>query len=227
MNRGTADRAEPTRRRPRTHHTGHPDHRAARQRRANRGDGAARRGCRRRRPTHRRGPGAPDARHPRPPVSARRVRHPAQAHLVLPVARDPPALRQRRDRSGAGSLLRGVRADADAHRRPAGDRRRVATRPPRLLLARRVGRLHLELHRPRPLLPRGHRRHAPHVRPQPDPRVTGGRLVPQRSPARRGPPGQPPATPTGASPNSSPNGSPTAPRSRPASARSRTRSWRR
>ena len=69
---------------------------------------------------------------------------------------------------------------------PLVDRCCVAARPSRLLLARRVGRLHLELHRPRPDLPRGHRPHAAHVRTQPDPRVAGGRLVPQRPTARRG-----------------------------------------
>ncbi len=74
------------------------------------------------------------------------------------------------DRSGARALLRGVPADADAHRRPDRARRRIAARPPRLLLARRVRRLHGELHRSCPVLPRGHRCHAADVRAQPDPR---------------------------------------------------------
>ena len=110
---------------------------------------------------------------------------------------------------------------------PLVDRRGLAARPARLLLARRVGRLHVELHRARPVLPRGHRAHAAHVRPQPAPREPGGRLVPQRPAADRRAAAASPTTSTARSPASSPSASPTAPPSRPASARSRTRSWRR
>ena len=103
----------------------------------------------------------------------------------------------------------------------------IAARPPRLLLARRVGRLHRELHRPRPVLPRGHRCDAADVRAQPDPRVAGRRLVPERPAAGRGSAEGSPARPIDGSPASSPSGSRTARRSRPGSAPSRTRSWRR
>ena len=110
------------------------------------------------------------------PLPARRIRRPAEAHLVLPVARHAAVLPRRHDRSRPGPLLRGVRDDAACARRPARDRRRVAAGPPRLLLPRCVGRLHVELHRPRPVLPRGHRRNAAHLRSQPDPRVPGRRV---------------------------------------------------
>ena len=110
-----------------------------------------------------------DARDPRSAVPHRCARRPPAPRVVLPVPCDPEPLRHRAHRVGAGALLRGVPVDADAHRRSRRAGGGLATRPPRVLLARRLGRLHGEFHRSRPLLPRGHRGHAADVRPQPDP----------------------------------------------------------
>ena len=78
-----------------------------------------------------------------------------------------------------------------------------------------------------PVLPRGQRADAAHVRTQPDPHQPGRRLDRGRPPARRGAAARRGPRSTTASPPSSPSGSPTGRRSRPASARSPTPSCRR
>ena len=56
--------------------------------------------------------GAPDARPARPALPAGRVRRPAPARVVLPVARHPAALRRRHRRSGPEQLQRDARHPA-------------------------------------------------------------------------------------------------------------------
>src|SRR5918994_1918624 len=60
-------------------------------------------------------------------------------------------------------------------------------RPRRLLLARHERRLRRVADRQGPVLPRGQRADAAHLRPQPDPRLAAARLLHRRSAARRGP----------------------------------------
>ena len=131
---------------------------------------------RRRRLADRRRRGPPDARDPRPAVPGRRVRRPAQARLVLLVARDPPPLRGGHDRPGAGPLLRGLPIDADAapttrscsrrrRRRTVTATSRSASRPTTRRVSSAAARFFLEVTE----------RDAAHVRPQSDPHVAGRR----------------------------------------------------